>query len=1767
MKTVSHPRCVQLHAILDESASNGKLYVVLEYMRGGPSMEWDESECCFQARAGQITEQVAQTFVRNTLHALDYLHQKWIAHRDVKPQNLLLDGLGGLKLGDFGVATRMPDNYVVQGTEGTYHFFSPEMCASGYKGHDGRRADIWATGISLWGFLFRSLPFLHKDLPALLDTIAMGTYELPAYQICSFVPAVYLRAQSTSISNHVTAVGMVVGMKDAALEAALREALSADSIHGALRSAAARPLGADALESAVAQLHSRVLSAYQSASTTASQSHQSKEACRDQQREPDAYNVRLNFTDQDQNPLPTRTSEVVLDHQKATARLTCTHCRRPLKMDLMLSEPEASVDPERPRCAYVAVLADGKTTSFLQAWMLGLSLAKHSQGPARPERMLIHGPSVPRPFLEVLRQVWQLTAGSLGSWPSILNYPLLNSSSDRLLRLRALSLKFDKVLVLALGIVATADLDDVFDASCPAFVAEKSSAFPQQAGLPLMLLPCSHQAMRKVAIDTGHRSQNAAYPPRTIAGQKQVEGDEVLVYLKCFYRTFFQRDMLELPSELCSRLQHVAAKVWRDLDQLLRRGSSCTSAPETERLLELLGTKDRSEVSRMLASVDRERCENCKAYDFKGTLDPLDGRWRCRFCWEHMLLDSALQDPGCIPMPLHEVETLQKELEECFVPGERQRWRWKEWDRDRRWIEFRPRGVLWHSSNQVGAWEMWTDRGKRQLAINFVNFDKDGRPRPETRHLLELKDGDASARFEEYQREQFQPLGFASQGRSYKDQSKITLHPPQGFQPRRRPQEKPLGNGVPGEKKLERELHETADSVDQASLRDKEVLSTDIQVPKHASAVEMGPTPTTVVLPDVSDVSSCRSYVLNPWFVGPCLFVGGLRLPREALSASCTAFLICALAKDVAVVPELILFSDLWRLNCCKIHGSEKKVPMRSRMVLAELKRDLRAPSHVPIAAASKKVLQIPHSPQLSEVRLGALVREMCQLQPGRRCSAKEGWRCGMRHAMRSRPWRAVLIAAALIVAVSLCSPTRSCAFASGLLDREAAGGKLRRHAVPQYSKVNYELDEDGAKAAPGSQRSEDWKAKAFGAAGDDAAFDQERLLEYVWARPWEILQRLASTLSIAFGIWWAWRDRKSEAASETLLTTSLSRKGPKTASGEALRQGLQRMGVFFVKIGQTAAQRPDIVGDDVAEELKGLQEQSTPFSDELALTILAEDLQQKGPLAPGVCAKNCTDPDGEPLLMELNPRYVASASLGQVYRGRMHDGREVALKIQRPGVREVLGLDWAVATLVSRAYQKLVSSPNDYGAVVDTVARGVRMELDYYNEAANAEEFAQRHAFLPFVTSPGCIPQLMGPRESSRVLALNWYPSRSPKELPLQERRLLVEMAVEACVVQLLVTGFVHADPHEGNLRMGDDGRVVFLDFGLMDRVDFGIMESCAAGVRQVLDKNWLDLTTTFQDVRFTPKPLMKNMAYGKSKTPQYEPCGNEEFAVAVGEQIEMEAGGQSRFGAMAVALKKLSDRYLMLTPPFIALLCRTFITLEGLLGDDPALVESYNVYQKSLPFAISRLLSPRTRKGCRALRATLLDGAQASQGGATIPNWSSLSTLLTAGSQTEADAEDGLLDFADLGAEAAVQRRLLRTAEGAALRRVLFDIDIFEACRSFLTSPDAAPLRAAAIGSLAGRWSGKRKRQGKKKRRGPRSTAAARGWGDWSEDDPFRLSKTTLAHSRRAWRIILRRQLQKSCLPPWRLCWRFLLLCVQVLPVSSALLVRAALQSRSRH
>lgn len=180
MKEICHPNCVRLYAVFDEEHQNGKIYAVMEHVEGGQVMEWFDEECRFRATdhgRGLIPEPTMRAYLSDLLVALSYLHSCRIAHRDVKPQNLLMGS--PLKLGDFGVATRMDEEYLVHGTEGTYHFVSPEMCARGYCGHDGRRADIWATGVCVWAFLLGTLPYWHKDLAALMDCIAFEALQLP----------------------------------------------------------------------------------------------------------------------------------------------------------------------------------------------------------------------------------------------------------------------------------------------------------------------------------------------------------------------------------------------------------------------------------------------------------------------------------------------------------------------------------------------------------------------------------------------------------------------------------------------------------------------------------------------------------------------------------------------------------------------------------------------------------------------------------------------------------------------------------------------------------------------------------------------------------------------------------------------------------------------------------------------------------------------------------------------------------------------------------------------------------------------------------------------------------------------------------------------------------------------------------------------------------------------------------------------------------------------------------------------------------------------------------------------------------------------------------------------------------------------------------------------------------------------------------------------------------------------------------------------------
>ena len=197
-----------------------------------------------------------------------------------------------------------------------------------------------------------------------------------------------------------------------------------------------------------------------------------------------------------------------------------------------------------------------------------------------------------------------------------------------------------------------------------------------------------------------------------------------------------------------------------------------------------------------------------------------------------------------------------------------------------------------------------------------------------------------------------------------------------------------------------------------------------------------------------------------------------------------------------------------------------------------------------------------------------------------------------------------------------------------------------------------------------------------------------------------------------------------------------------------------------------------------------------------------------------------------------FNEDHIAAASLGQVYRARLwKGGQQVAVKVQRPDMLGTIALDVYVLRQLLQVVRNAVKMNSDIRYIADEVGRGLFSELDYCNEARQAKLFADAHAHLPFIQAVEIVPEL----STSRVLTTRWVDGICPTDLLMQvekekdgpskdEKRMrlvdMVNMGVECSLSQLLETGIMHADPHPGNLIMMNDGRLAYLDFGLLTLV-----------------------------------------------------------------------------------------------------------------------------------------------------------------------------------------------------------------------------------------------------------------------------------------------------------------------------------------------------------
>jgi predicted unusual protein kinase regulating ubiquinone biosynthesis (AarF/ABC1/UbiB family) len=215
----------------------------------------------------------------------------------------------------------------------------------------------------------------------------------------------------------------------------------------------------------------------------------------------------------------------------------------------------------------------------------------------------------------------------------------------------------------------------------------------------------------------------------------------------------------------------------------------------------------------------------------------------------------------------------------------------------------------------------------------------------------------------------------------------------------------------------------------------------------------------------------------------------------------------------------------------------------------------------------------------------------------------------------------------------------------------------------------------------------------------------------------------------------------------------------------------------------------------------------------------------------------------GKPLseaFVDFSPEPIAAASIGQVYRATLHDGRIVAVKVQYPGIEAAVRADLKNLTMFAKFWQTIL--PWVSPALIDELARNLEAELDYFAEATTQQKVAEQFAGHPFFVIPASVPELSG----RRVLVTEYVDGLGFEELrtlPQAERDRIGEIIYRFYVGNMFTYNEFCGDPHPGNFLLAPDGRVAFLDFGLFNRMDADHVEFELACLRAAAEERGDDL------------------------------------------------------------------------------------------------------------------------------------------------------------------------------------------------------------------------------------------------------------------------------------------------------------------------------------
>ena len=278
------------------------------------------------------------------------------------------------------------------------------------------------------------------------------------------------------------------------------------------------------------------------------------------------------------------------------------------------------------------------------------------------------------------------------------------------------------------------------------------------------------------------------------------------------------------------------------------------------------------------------------------------------------------------------------------------------------------------------------------------------------------------------------------------------------------------------------------------------------------------------------------------------------------------------------------------------------------------------------------------------------------------------------------------------------------------------------------------------------------------------------------------------------------------EAADRAARAAARGGESPPEPEAEELAADLERMGPTYIKLGQLLSTRADFLPPPYLEALSRLQDNVAPFPYAEVERIITEELGVR-------ISKAFSWFDTEPL---------AAASLAQVHRAALRDGREVVVKVQRPEIRQQVIDDLEAFEHIAAVLQKTKWGERyDFGALLNEFRRTLLSELNYLEEAANLTTLAENLASFERIV----VPRPVADYCTARVLTMDYVPGKkitalSPLARIEMDGTVLAEQLFRAYLKQIFVDGFFHADPHPGNVFLTDQGRIALLDLGMVARL-----------------------------------------------------------------------------------------------------------------------------------------------------------------------------------------------------------------------------------------------------------------------------------------------------------------------------------------------------------